>query len=261
MSGALDITAFIVDTAANDPAAKVYYGNAEPEGHAVVVGGQAVVVGGWAAYEATRREARWQANPALAAAEPRGRYGGRTYVTGQDAVESLLAARQTARQSDPLARAAPRLAAAVAKFNAAVLREGPTSLWDRLGIPSDAPVAVSTITPVEISQAAAETDLEALHRAAEDAAILASGYARDDELPGLRAPRPPRRTPAPPGPGGAPARQRRGGGKQIDRGARAGLGPPRDRRRGLPRRRGRRLRRGRGGPRARGGLEAGAFSN
>lgn len=187
MSGALDITAFIVDTAAGDPAAKVYYGNAEPEGHTVIVGGQAVVVGGWAAYEATRREARWQANPALPAAEPRGRYGGRTYVTGQDAVESLL----VARQSDPLARAAPRLAAAVAKFNAAVLREGPTSLWDRLGIPSDAPVAVSTITPVEISQAAAETDLEALHRAAEDAAILASGYARDDELPGLRAPRPP----------------------------------------------------------------------
>jgi hypothetical protein len=177
--------------------ARTYHGSAPPDGKTVVVGGVEVVVGGWASYEATRRAARWRARPHDPAVELRARYGGRTYVSGQDAVESLVTARSakhlssSAKRLDPLARSAERLATAVSRFDEAVAQEGPATIWGRLGIPPDAPVAVSTITPEDIRYTVPETDVHVLHRAAEDAGILASGYAREDELPALRAPRPP----------------------------------------------------------------------
>lgn len=176
-------------------AGKTYYGNAEPEGKTAIVGGTEVVIGGWAAYEATRRTAQWEANPHSRAAQPLSRYKGRTYVTGQDALESLVAARVRGGESgvqcrDPLARAAERLAAALEGFEAAVAKDG-ASVWARLGIPLDAPVAVSTISAEDVRYTIPETDIHELHRSAEDAGIFASNYARDDELPALRAPRPP----------------------------------------------------------------------
>jgi hypothetical protein len=198
-----DITAFIVPGPEGAPAApasecpcakaKTYYGNAEPEGKTVIVGGTEVVVGGWAAYEATRRQARWEANPHSRAAQPLSNYSGRTYITGQDALESLIGARVgggTAQRRDPLARAAERLAAAIEAFEGAIAKDGP-SVWARLGIPPDSPVAVSTISAEDVRYAVPETDVHELHRAAEDAGIFTSNYARDEELGALRAPRPP----------------------------------------------------------------------
>jgi len=181
---------------------RVYYGNAEPEGKAVVLGGAEVVVGGWAAYEAARREARWVANPRDQTTQPRSWYGGRTYVSGQDAVESLVTARcfsergvlnggsgPSLNQADPLARSAERLAAAITAFNRAVVTGA--TVWARLKVPPDLPVAVSTLTPEDVRYSAWDTDIHLLHRAAEDAGILASSYARNDEISQLRAPRPP----------------------------------------------------------------------
>lgn len=193
----------------NNAIATTYYGNAEPEGPTVVVGGNEVVVGGWASYEAIRREAHWRANPRNPEAEPRSWYGGRTYISGQDAVESLITSRcrrgracskaadlrdgsdTGANRADPLDRAAERLALAIEGFDKAVAREGATTVWGRLGVPPDAPVAVSTISPEDIRYASSDTDLAILHRAAEDAGIFASSYAREAELPRLRPPRPP----------------------------------------------------------------------
>lgn len=195
----VDITKYLVPSDTCPCAgAKTYYGNAEPEGKTVAVGGAEVAVGGWAAYEAARRQAQWEARPHSRAAQPVSYYGGRTYVTGQDALESLVGARTevpregtTARAPrDPLARAAERLAAAVETFESAVARDS-QSVWARLGVPPDAPFAISTIAAEDVRSAVPETDVRALHRAAEDAGVLASNYARPDELAALRAPRPP----------------------------------------------------------------------
>jgi hypothetical protein len=166
---------------------RVYYGNGELEGRAVRVGGRDVVVDGWAAYEVARREARWRANPQDPAAEPRSKYGGRTYITCQDAVESLV----TERSSDPLRLAAERLAAAVAGVDTILARGGPTTAWERLGVPQDAPLAVSTLTPEEIRRVAAGTNPVQLYQIAEDVGIFASRYARKCELSAVCPPRPP----------------------------------------------------------------------
>lgn len=204
------IAQFIVtgdDSSADDSSAyagRTYYGNAEPGGQTVVLGGAEIVVGGWAGYEATRRAARWEANLHDRSAEPRSHYGGRTYVSGQDVVESLVSARcrcgvtgggETDRQAktttaDPLERSAERLAAAITRFEDA-LAKSDTVIWTRLNISPDTPVAVSTISPEDILFTVPETDVDALHRAAEDAGIFASAYAREDEQAQLRAPRPP----------------------------------------------------------------------
>ena len=210
----MDITSFVVTTAPRERGAAptggtpapagcpcaasarrpIYFGNAEPEGKTVIMGGAEVVVGGWATYEATRRQARWEANPHSKTAEPLSRYGGRTYVSGQDALESLLDARTGGgekTQAGPLARAAERLAVAIEGFDAAVAREGPATVWQRLGVPPDAPFAVSTISAADVRYSVPETDVHELHRSAEDAGIFASSYARPEELAALRAPRPP----------------------------------------------------------------------
>lgn len=196
----MDITAWVVPTpaareaAGRAPRGRTYYGNAEPEGGVVEVAGAEVAVGGWAAYEATRRGARWAANPHSQAAEPLGRYPGRTYITGQDALESLLAARPGAGAgAGPLPRAAERLAAAVAAFEAAAAQGagGPGSAWDRLGVPPDAPLAVSTLSAAAVRHTAAETDVRELHSAAEAAGVYAAAYARPCEQASLRPPLPP----------------------------------------------------------------------
>lgn len=189
----MDITQYVVSKADGaQPSGRVYYGNADPEGETAIVGGSEVVVGGWAAHEADRRRARWDANPRDRHAEPRTWYGGRTYVTGQDAVESLVTARCGGDdERDPLARAAGRLATAISQFDKTVAREGASTLWNRLNIPESAPVAVSTLTPADVRDVIPSTDPTELYQTAEDASILASGYARADEQSILRPPRPP----------------------------------------------------------------------
>ncbi|GFR90072.1 hypothetical protein ElyMa_002558600 [Elysia marginata] len=178
-------------------AGKTYYGDAEPEGETILLGGAEVVVGGWAAYEAARRAARWKADPHTA--QPLYHYKGRTYITGQDAVESLVVARIGGKSGnqlhDPLVRAAKRLSAALESFEAALAKEGSSSVWARLGLPPDAPVAISTLSAEDLRHTFLETDVYELHRSAEDAGVFASNYARVEELSALRAPTPPKTLP------------------------------------------------------------------
>lgn len=173
---------------------KTYYGNAEPEGKTVILGGTEVVVGGWAAYEATRRRARWKSNPHSRVARPLSNYTGRTYITGQDTLESLIGARASGgagAPQDPLALSAERLAAALENFEQALAKDRTATVWARLGVPPDAPFAVSTITAEDVRYTIPETSVHELHRIAEDAGIFASNYAREDELASLRPPHPP----------------------------------------------------------------------
>jgi hypothetical protein len=180
---------------------RVYYGDAELEGPTLRLGGAEVVGEGWAAHEAARREALWEARPNAPAAEPRGRYAGRTYILGQDAVDSLLGARLGARRggaeegapADPLQRAAARLAAALAAFDLALVsasRRRPSAPWARLGLPAAAPLAVTTGTEADLAWAPRETDPAKLHALASGMASFASNYARARERAALSPPPP-----------------------------------------------------------------------
>jgi hypothetical protein len=171
---------------------RAYYGNAAPEGLTVVVGGLERAAGGWAAYEAARRQARWAANPHDWTAQPLSYYQGRTFVGGQDALESLIG-----RQPGPLADAGRRLGAALGAFEAAARRRSP---WAGLKRGGGAPIAVSTLAAADVAEAAAETEPRALRRLAEDVCELAGAYAEGPaELEALRAPELPALPPLPQG--------------------------------------------------------------
>lgn len=203
----MDITKFYTGGGrggeAGGVAPRVYHGNAEPEGQVVVIGGRDVVVGGWVVYEAARRRARWDAAPHSRTAAPSSRYRGRTRITGQDVLESLVTARTAVEggggagePADPLARAAGRLAGAVDAFGAAVRGgAGAESAWARLALDPDAPLAVSTLSAADVREVVAETDPAELFEAAAAAAALAAAYARPGELAALRPPPPPARLP------------------------------------------------------------------
>ena len=180
----MDITEFYADRGPELPG-KVYYGDAEPEGQTVVVGGGEVTVGGWAAYEITRRRARWEADPR---AGPGGQYPGRRYVGGQDVLESLFAPGPNA-PPDPLSRAATRLAAAV-KALGQILSEPGGSAWERLRLAPEAPIVVPPLSPADVEAAIPETDAETLGALAEDVEALVAGYCAARDLP-LPAPPPP----------------------------------------------------------------------
>jgi len=97
--------------------------------------------------------------------------------------------------SDPLARAADRLAKAIEGFESSIAQYGSSTMWERLGLSPDAPVAVTTISAEDVRFSVPETDVNELHRNAEDAGIFASAYARPEEQAALRAPRPPKTLP------------------------------------------------------------------
>lgn len=182
----MDITRFIVEEegAPSSPCScgvqgegRTYYGNAEPEGATVIIGGREVVAGGWAAHEVERRRAHWDANPRDRRAEPSSRYKGRTYVSGQDTLESIFADRDAPEAlHDPLPPAAHRLANALEALDNVLSRRGASTVWDRLGIPQGGPVVAAAITPDDIRCAAPETDVAELHRLAEDVAVLTASY-------------------------------------------------------------------------------------
>lgn len=143
---------------AGDAGGRTYYGNAEPEGEVVVVGGAEYAVGGWAAYELDRRRARRKGGGAPAA------YPRRTYVTGDDVIESLYRGRESA---DPLAIAAERYAGALEGLE----REQRTP-GGAFGGGRDI-VVVPAATPAGIRALATGTDPTQLQDAAEDAALAA----------------------------------------------------------------------------------------
>jgi len=151
---------------------RAYYGDAEPEGATVVVGGAEYSVGGWSAYELERR--RCEREYGAPAGEDR-HYAGRTYVTGEDVMESLFrgaGVRGGGGPSDPLAEASERYATALERR------------WGGAGVSGDLHAGASgsagpaneftgelvgalALGPDEARELAAETDPEALLGAAE----------------------------------------------------------------------------------------------
>jgi hypothetical protein len=145
-----------------------YHGNAGLEGATVAVGGADRVVGGWAAHHAAKRAVRREGaapNPELAA-----HYPGRTYISAEDAVVSLLAAGQG--PGNPLAGAAERLAAALER-----LQERQTS-----GAGGEL-LVVPALAPSNLRELDAEIGLEALQDVARRVGAVAPA--------GCRAPPPP----------------------------------------------------------------------
>ena len=159
-----------------------YYGNAEPEGATAYVGGAERATGGWAAYEVTRRRARWEAAP-QGGCEPSRYYPGRTYISGNDVLESLFAPPPTqggsVERTDPLAGAAERLAASLERLDAALAAPGPGSLWARLGLAPDRVLTLPALTPAAVRGARPETDTRELHALAEEVSLLAAAAGED----------------------------------------------------------------------------------
>jgi hypothetical protein len=193
----MDIRKYIITTGGKPPVkggGRTVYGNSEPEGKTVFLGGNEVVVGGWVAHEVVRRRARWESAPRDPKMEPRSRYSSRYTISGQDAVESLVVARCAKFggkiTTDPLEKSAERLSKALAAFNQKMSKSH-VSMWTRFGVPSESYLTVSTITPKDIKHAVPETDPDALYQIAESVGALASGYAREEELESLKPPLPP----------------------------------------------------------------------
>lgn len=163
----------LATSGADDPTAgRTIVGNAEPEGATVVVGGREVVVGGWAPYEVARREAMARVNPRSRSARLAARYSGRSYVGGQEALDSIVTARvrrdgDESQPIDPLEAACERYACALEE----VLDSGPSSTGGSGSSPGL--VVGGGPLPDDIRALADETDVNALSTAAEDAAIFA----------------------------------------------------------------------------------------
>jgi hypothetical protein len=173
----------------SSPTQRVFYGNAEPSGKTVKIGGARVVVDGWAASECAHRK--------HAGAPARTRYPGRTYVQGQDALESILGARAdraagprgNPRMADPLTRSVGRLAAALEAFTAAVVR-GKSSPGRFLALPPDAPIAVASITADDVRQLGPAANVRDVYHMVSAVGDFATAYAPKDMHPALRLRRP-----------------------------------------------------------------------
>lgn len=120
----------------------------------VFIGGNEVVVGGWSAYEAEKRKKRWKYNPDSKYTQlflTHDTYKNRTYIGGQDALESLI----NSQENDPLKKSADKLAEALELS----MNQIPTDFTEVY--------EVINVTPEEILQTKYETDINELHRIAE----------------------------------------------------------------------------------------------
>lgn len=125
-----------------------YYGNADPEGETVTVGGNEHVVGGWAAYELDRRRVRPH------------RYGGRARITTQDVVESVVGGGR-----GPLPAASARLAEALDRLAASA---------PEIRVAPGRALPVVAASSADVAEAAEETDVGELAAMGSDFALFAA---------------------------------------------------------------------------------------
>ena len=129
-----------------------YVGDAENEGATALVGGRERVVSGWGAYEvekraAARRRAGGGGTPW---------YAGRSFVGGQDVLESVVQAR-LGEGRDPLERAVGAFLSQYAHLRRRLCSGG--DAWACLGVPAQKPLFVWPISADEIERLPKETDL------------------------------------------------------------------------------------------------------
>lgn len=156
------------------------YGNADPVGDTVVVGGRELVCGGWFASELERRALRRSARARHGGGRndaPCGEVYGRDTVTPQDVLESLC---DESTSRDALTAGATALAAAVERENVAAVSG---DLWSKLGLAG----GVVYVAPAyDFMDAVGETEPAALAELAGEASRLAA--ARGVDLPAPPAP-------------------------------------------------------------------------
>lgn len=126
----------------------------EKSNDTVFIGGNEIVVGGWSAYEAEKRKKRWKYNPDSKFTQlflTHDTYRNRTYIGGQDTLESLI----NSQENDPLRKSADKLAE-VLELSMKQIPTDFTEIYE-----------VINVTPEEILQTKYETDINELHRIAE----------------------------------------------------------------------------------------------
>jgi hypothetical protein len=175
------------------------YGNCEPGGTVVVVGGadgdHAIVCGGWFAAELERRRARRKARVGGGQAAPCEEYEGGD-VTGWDVLESLCdgamgrghadsfrisCSERTggsvrAHITDPLAAGGANLGHVLREERRTALLPG-GDLWDRLALPGAA--MAPAYPPEAYEEAKYETDFGRLRALSEDASRFAASRGHD----------------------------------------------------------------------------------
>ena len=117
-----------------------------PASARATVGGVDYAIGGWAEYEIARRRADWDARRAvrgggdLDGARPSARYGGRTYIYADDAVESIMAGSRAViggaasgsarKRGSALQRAADRLASSLRRMEDHLCNPDEDGVWE-----------------------------------------------------------------------------------------------------------------------------------
>lgn len=204
-----------------NPYAKEYvYGNHQPEGNTVRVGGFDMVVGGFSRSVVDRRAISWKYNPDNS---PDANYAGRSYITESDAINSILAEKRGGRygggtdgaivasavatSADPLEIALTKLAKALDLINKKVcdydnktdadnlfndaknasnpsdksLYSNPGSIWKILKWCPCKVISFITITQDDITEMIAEFDVDALYKFTKSVVLYASVYT-DEKL-------------------------------------------------------------------------------
>ena len=188
-----------VDKPVDKPAGRIYYGNAEPQGPSIVVGGQEWSVGGWAGYKIDRRHARWKIGSDK---KPSRYYAGRSHISSQDVLESIFVPSADSTDEivggmeDPFELATERFARALERLNSLLSRKGPGSVWERLSLPPDTPVLVPDMSPEDVRGTRPETDIASLHEIAENVSMLVASFDRANAR--LATPTPPESLPPAP---------------------------------------------------------------
>ena len=137
---------------------RLYYGNAEPEGETVVLGGDEFVVGGWVDYQLEKRRHDHSSGGS------EGIYDGRETITGQDVLESLFR-----DPNDVLAVSSAYFADALDIYEAAAGKSGV----------AHSVVVIPSLVAEDVRAAPRLTDMGELHRLAREAEPLMTNYHHD----------------------------------------------------------------------------------
>ena len=203
----------------NPNAKEFIYGNSQPDGTTVRVGGSDMVVGGFSQSIVSRRAINWKYNPDKS---PAANYTGRSYITETDAINSILAEKRGSRYSggndkstiietsaDPLEVALTRLANVMDTMNKKICEYDDKVDADNLlndaknaSTPSDKSLSSAsnsesiwkimkwcpckiisfiTITQDDITEMIAEFDVDALYQFTKSVVLYASVYT-DEKL-------------------------------------------------------------------------------
>jgi hypothetical protein len=169
----MDITQYL-----KVPTGPPYYGNAEPEGQVVIVGGQEVVTSGWAEYEINRRSV---SRVRGGSKEDHQNYPGRYVINSQDVIESIFETSTPNKPEFPLVVAGKELIVALNTLKEKQYRATGGAI-DFLERSNDAVIYIPAIDVNDVRKYMRETDFIEL-RHLDNALTEITGKSSDKKHP------------------------------------------------------------------------------